>query len=89
MKIFVFIPDMPRPRNVLTLVSTPTIADVDAAFAALTPFVASTDVAFDQSSVDDDDPNLMHYVFTPFATFIIAPNHVTDEFVASQFDSTD
>lgn len=89
MKILVFIPNMPRPLNVLTLVSTPTIADVDAAMLALTPFVASTDVNFDQSSADDDDPNLMHYVFTPFATFIVAPDHLTDELIAAQFDSSD
>lgn len=88
MKIFVFIPNMLRPRNVMLLATD--IADYDDATDMIAPF-ETDDVVFDRSETDDTHPDLMHYIFThpERATFIIAPDHVTHDFVASKFDTSD
>ena len=92
MKIYVYVPNMPRPRNVMLLATAyhDEPMTLDDAECMIAPF-ETANATFDQSTVNDDDPDLLRYVFTDpeRPTFIIAPDHVTDEFVASQFDSTD
>lgn len=87
MKMYVFIPNMPRPRNVMLLAERMTQKQTERAIAALIKH--DLDVNFDQSTANDSDPNLMQYVFASHATFIVTPEHVTDQFVADAFDCAD
>ncbi len=88
MKMYQFVPNMPRPRNVAIIARD--IRDIDQCYRVIEPMM-NMQTVHDQSSTDDNDPDLLHYVFLApdQPTIIIAPDHVTDEFVASQFDSTD
>lgn len=88
MKIYVFVPNMPRPRNVAIVARD--LRDIDQCYRVIEPMM-SMQTVHDQSSTDDNDSDLLHYVFLApdQPTIIIAPDHVTDEFVASKFDTID
>lgn len=88
MKMYQFVPNMPRPRNVAIIARD--VPDIDQCYRLIEPMM-STQTMHDQSSVNDTDPDLLHYVFLApdQPTIIIAPDHVTDDFVASKFDTSD